>query len=179
MSSKTAKSFGARLKRLRESEGLGLPELGTQVGMKPAYLAKLESDQELPPVADIIRLARVLSVDPSVFMEDKAAPGRRQKTIATRTADYAYETLTPDEHDYHLMAFRVRIDPKSAHRKVGYQHEGEEFIYVLSGKLKLTVGGKTKTLSPGETIHFDSGQRHHLVNPGKEPTLLVVVLYTP
>lgn len=172
-------SFGARLKKLRESEGLRLDELGPMVGMKPAYLKKLEADKELPPVADIMRLARVLAVEPSIFMEEKSSPGKRSKAIATRTGDYAYETLTPDENDNHLMAFRVTIDPQSAHRKVGYRHEGEEFIYVLSGRLKITVAGKSRTIKPGESFRFDSGKRHHLHNPGKEPTVLVVVLYSP
>lgn len=174
-----AHSFGARLRQLREMEHLSLEDLSSRLGMKPSYLARLEADEELPPVADIIRIARLLSVEPAVFMEEKFTSGKRRQAIATRTEDYAYENLTPDEHDRRLMAFRVTISPKSAHRKVGYQHAGEEFIYVLSGRLQITVGGKKRTLGPGESIHFDSGKRHHLTNPGAEPAVLVVVLYTP
>lgn len=173
-------SFGQRLKGLREMEGFTVEALAELVGMKPAQVAKLESDAMLPPVADIIRLARVLSVEPSVFMSDAPAPGRRERARSTRTAEYAYETLTPeDQRDSHLMAFRVKIDPQSAHKPVGYQHDGEEFILVLSGKLTIKVGKKTTTLSAGESIQFDSSQRHHLTNPGKEQAVLLVVLYTP
>jgi quercetin dioxygenase-like cupin family protein len=77
------------------------------------------------------------------------------------------------------MAFRVTIEPRATHRKVGYQHEGEEFIYVLSGRLKITVAGEARVLGPGESIHFDSSRKHHLRNPGREPVALVVVLYIP
>jgi quercetin dioxygenase-like cupin family protein len=176
---KKGDSFGTRLQELREKEGLSLDELGRMADIKPALLARLEDDKELPPVADIMRLARVLAVEPSVFMDPKPVPGRRRRALVTRTDDYAYENLTPDEHDYHLMAFRVTIEPQSEHRRVGYCHEGEEFIYVLNGKLKITVGGKSKTIGPGQSIHFDSSRRHRLHNPGAEPTVLVVVLYAP
>ena len=177
-----ADSFGARLKKLREKEALSLSELSALVGMKSSYLAKLEADEVLPPVAEIITLAQTLSVEPSSFMEGeapRASPGKRRKAQARRTGDYAYELLTPEEHDQHLMAFRVTIDPRSEHRKVGYRHQGEEFIYVLSGRLKIKVGRKSRTLGPGESIHFDSGKRHRLSNPGREPTSLMVVIYTP
>ena len=173
-------SFGQRLKRLREKEGFTAEALSELVGMKAAQVERLEADAELPPVADIIRLARVLSVEPSVFMSDSPAPGRRERARATRTAEYAYENLTPeDQRDSHLMAFRVKIDPKSTHKPAAYQHEGEEFTFVISGKLKIKVGKKTTVLSAGETIQFDSAQRHQLTNPGTEQTVLLVVLYTP
>ena len=178
---KKAESFGTRLKSLREGEGLSVEELAALVHLKPGYLKKLEADEVLPPVAEIIRLARTLSVEPTDFMEGKpkASPGKRKKALATRTGDYAYETLTPDEHDKHLMAFRVTIDPKSEHRRVGYQHEGEEFVYVLSGRLKIKVGRKSSELKAGESIHFDSGVRHRLSNPGRKPAVMMVVIYTP
>jgi quercetin dioxygenase-like cupin family protein len=174
-------SFGARLKRLREKEGLSIEDLAAQVGMKASHLADLEADRALPPVAEIITLARSFAVEPSAFMgaEPAKSPHRRRQARARRTTDYAYETLTPEEHDKHLMAFRVTIDPEKEHPKVGYRHEGEEFVYVLSGKIKITVGKKTTSLSPGETLHFDSGTRHVLKNPGREPAVLVVVIYTP
>jgi quercetin dioxygenase-like cupin family protein len=175
-------SFGERLRRLREKEGLSVEDLAAQVGMKAAHVADLESDRALPPVAEIITLARSLAVEPSAFMgaePAKASPHRRRQARARRTTDYAYETLTPEEHDRHLMAFRVTIDPEKEHPKVGYKHEGEEFVYVLAGKLKITVGKKTTLLGPGKSVHFDSGVRHVLKNPGREAAVMVVVIYTP
>ena len=175
-------SFGTKLRTLRNKEGLSIEDLAGQLGMKPSYLASVEDGKVLPPVGEIIRLARTLSVEVSTFMgaqTAKASEGKRRKALATRTSDYAYENLTTQDPDKHLMAFRVTIDPKSKHRKVGYRHEGEEFVYVLSGRLKITVAGKSRSLSVGESIHFDSGKPHHLSNPGNDPTRLVVVIYTP
>jgi transcriptional regulator with XRE-family HTH domain len=177
-----AESFGRKLRRLREAEGLSIEELAIQLNMKPAYLAKLEKDEILPPVAEILTISRRLAVQPSTFMPGpkpgKAGEGR-QKALEKRTRDYAYRKLTAEDIDGHLMAFEVTIDPESEHRKVVYRHEGEEFIYVLSGRLKITVGRKTKSLQKGQSIHFDSSQKHILRNPGKEPSRLLVVVYAP
>lgn len=175
-------TFGAKLKKLREGEGLTLKELAEQVKMKPGYLSDLESGKVLPHVSEILTLSRTLSVDPYTFMGGRpagASPGKRRKALATRTGDYAYETLTEEDPDRRLMGFRVTIEPRSDHRKVGYSHEGEEFIYVLSGKLRISVSGRSRTLSAGESIRFDSGLRHELKNPGTETTVLIVVIYTP
>lgn len=184
MAEKTKKqSFGVKLKVLRERQGLSIEDLAEQVNMKPSYLKGLEADKYLPHVAEILTLASTLSVEASSFMEDeslpKTSPGKRKKAHTVRARDYAYETLTPFERDAHLTAYRVTIDPHDDHRKVGYEHEGEEFIYVLSGKLTLKVDKKTTTLGPGESMRFDSGKKHVLKNPGEEPTQLIVVLYTP
>jgi len=181
-SKKERETFGRKLKRLRKEEGLTIDDLARQTGLKRKYLEDLEEEKALPHVAEILRLARTLSVDPTAFVGDKQAgtsPGKKKKALTTRTDDYAYQTLTDDQPDMHLMGFRVTIDPKSEHKKVGYKHEGEEFIYVISGKLQLKVGGKQRTLKEGESIRFDSGVSHQLKNPGDEPCLLVVVIYTP
>jgi transcriptional regulator with XRE-family HTH domain len=175
-------TFGKKLCKLREAEGLSVEELAGQTNLKPGYLDQLEQDEALPSVAEIITLARRLSVEPSTFMGGKDSPrtaAKRRTALEKRTRDYAYLLLTPAAEDRRLMAFQVTIDPESEHRKVGYQHEGEEFIYVLSGRLKITVGKKATTLGPGQCLLFDSGQKHQLQNPGGEATRLLVVLYAP
>lgn len=177
-----ALSFGAKLRRLREQEGWSLEELAEQVSLKPAYLKELEQDEVLPSVAEILTLARTLSVEPATFMGGeggKRSAEKRRAALEKRTRDYAYQVLSPEEPERHLMAFQVTIDPQSEHRKVGYRHEGEEFIYVLEGRLQITVGRKTSRLQAGQSIHFDSGQQHRLRNPGREPTRLLVVIYHP
>jgi len=175
-------TFGRKLKKLREAEGLSVEELAGQVSLKTGYLEQLERDEALPSVAEILTLSRRLSVEPSTFMGEggpQRKAEKRRTALQTRASDYAYQLLTPADEDRRLMAFQVAIDPESEHRKVGYRHEGEEFIYVLSGRLKITVGKKATTLGPGQSLLFDSGQKHHLQNPGREATRLLVVLYSP
>lgn len=174
-------SFGEQLKKARRKEKLSVGELAERAKLKASYIAELEAGEALPHVAEIITLSRYLKLDPSSLMgsPQKTTPGRRKIERQTRTDDYAYETLTDEDPDKHMMAFKVTIDPRSDHRKVGYRHDGEEFIYVLSGTLKLTVGKGARTMKAGDSVRFDSGKKHVLKNPGDEPAVLVVVIYTP
>ena len=73
----------------------------------------------------------------------------------------------------------VTIPPKTAHKGVGYRHEGEEFVYVLSGEVEVTVDQKKTRLAEKETLRFNSNLDHHLSNPGDRETELLVILYLP
>jgi len=73
----------------------------------------------------------------------------------------------------------VTIDPKKRHKIVEYKHPGEEFVYVMSGELEITLDSKAYLLKPGETIHFNSETKHRLRNLCEEKCELIVVLYTP
>jgi quercetin dioxygenase-like cupin family protein len=73
----------------------------------------------------------------------------------------------------------VTIEPKQAHKPVAYRHEGEEFLFVMEGDLRLTLGNKTHHLKSGESIHFNSEVPHKLKSISNEPTRCLAVLYTP
>jgi quercetin dioxygenase-like cupin family protein len=65
------------------------------------------------------------------------------------------------------------------HKGVGYQHEGEEFVYMLAGQIEVIVGDHVNRLKQGESLHFNSGTRHKLRNIGDKKAELLVVIYTP
>ncbi|MDA8139455.1 MAG: cupin domain-containing protein, partial [Desulfobacteraceae bacterium] len=65
------------------------------------------------------------------------------------------------------------------HKGVGYQHEGEEFVYVLKGNIEVSVGEHVNRLDKGQSLHFNSGIQHHMRNVGKNEAELVVVVYDP
>jgi quercetin dioxygenase-like cupin family protein len=78
-----------------------------------------------------------------------------------------------------LKAFNVSIDAMQDHKGVGYQHDGEEFVYVLAGKVEVTVGDHINILDTGESLHFNSGIRHKLTNIGEEKAEMLVIIYGP
>jgi len=65
------------------------------------------------------------------------------------------------------------------HKGVGYQHEGEEFVYVLKGDIEVVVGDHVNRLRKDDSLHFNSAIRHQMRNVGKETAELIVVLYNP
>jgi transcriptional regulator with XRE-family HTH domain len=173
--------FRKRLMRLRKAKRMSLNTLANETGLSSAYLAQVEKGDVIPPVSVILQISRALEIDSSILLKEerRKADKESKQDFIKRTEDYAYQNLVPDAQHKHLKAFKVFIDPKSDHKGVSYQHLGEEFIYVLTGEIKVMVGVNENTLAPGECIHFNSSITHKLRNISYEKAELLVVLYTP
>jgi electron transfer flavoprotein alpha subunit len=175
-------TFGRRIRKMRTDRKITRELLASQTGQTPEFINSVEEDAITPPVSFLLQLARALDIDPSKFLseQEKMKIGKkRHEGFVKRTQDYSYRTLTPGAADNHLRAFMVSVEPKERHKMVEYRHPGEEFIYVMSGELEITVGSKGSRLKPGETIHFNSETKHKLRNLSDETCELIVVLYTP
>ncbi|MFO7963200.1 MAG: cupin domain-containing protein [Desulfobacterales bacterium] len=176
----TVFSLGKKIKKLRTGKKITLNQLANETGFSIDKIKKIESGKERPPVGALLQISKALEVDSSFLLKEQAAVSKKRiKAFVERTEDYAYRTLTPGAENKHLKAFAVTIESMQEHKGVSYQHEGEEFVYVLSGKIEVTVGEHVTSLKSGETLHFNSGIRHKLKNTGKEDAELLVVLYVP
>ena len=178
---KKDKPLGKRMQEIRTTKGLSLEFLANETGFSTDYISRVEKGETVPPVATILRLSRALEIDSGILLKEEmhAADKRKIEGFRKRTEDYSYRTLTPEAIHRHLKAFKVFIDPVSDHKGVSYQHEGEEFIYVLKGKIEVTIGDNTTIVSPDNSIHFNSSIVHKLRNVSSEKAELIVVLYTP
>ncbi len=178
-----SRSLGQRIKRIREQKGVSLEALANETGYSIEYLKEVEGDQVIPPVAALLSLGRAMKLESGALLKDDqeelAAAERRAEAVKKRTDHYSYQVLTPEALDRHLKAFLITIDPHSAHKGAAYQHEGEEFHYVLKGSVQVTVGDNVNDLSAGDSLHFNSALVHNLRNTGEETAELLVVLYTP
>lgn len=181
MAKKAEESFGERIHRLREASGISMEAFAHETGYSEDFLKDIEDGKVAPPVAAVLQLSRFFDVD----MEQpesaggKQAAKKRTTSHKKRVASYAYKPLTKPGEKKHLRAYRVTVDPETVHKGVEYHHEGEEFIYVLEGGLKVTVGQNTTTLKVGGSIHFDSSISHKLNNTTQEKAELLVVIYMP
>jgi transcriptional regulator with XRE-family HTH domain len=173
--------LGKRLMKLRKEKKLALKNLANETGLTAQYISQIEKGEVIPSVSVILQLSRALEIDSSILLreEEKHAGKRSDQDYQKRTEAYTYETLTPEARHKHLKAFKVFIDPKSEHKGVSYQHLGEEFIYVLKGKIEVVVGENKNILGHHQCLHFNSSIIHKLRNIGTERAELIVVLYTP
>ncbi len=172
--------IGEKIKKIRTEKKMPYDRLANETGFSVDYLKKVESGKITPPVGTLLTIARALEIDSGYFLrQQESTLKKRIKAYTTRTDNYAYTTLTPGAENKHLKAFRVVIEPLKAHKGVGYQHEGEEFVYVLSGKVEISVGEHVNALGKDESLHFNSGIRHNLKNVGEEQAELLVVIYGP
>ena len=171
---------GQKIKKARIGKKIKLVQVANETGFSIDYLKEIESGKAIPPVGALLQISRALEIDSgSLLKEPESQLESRIKAHTKRTENYAYTTLTPGAENKHLKAFLVSVDPQQDHEGVGYHHEGEEFVFVLRGKIEVAVGEHINTLETGDSLHFNSSIHHNLKSISDETTELLVVLYSP
>jgi quercetin dioxygenase-like cupin family protein len=171
---------GKKIKKARTDKKMTYETLANETGFSIDFLKKVEAGKLTPPVGSLLQISRALEIDSGdLLKEEEDRMQDRIKAYTKRTASYAYTTLTPGAENKHLKAFRVKIDAMKDHEGVSYNHEGEEFVYVLEGTIEVVVGEHINTVAAGESLHFNSGIQHLLRNIGKTDAELLVVIYNP
>jgi len=173
-----SQSLGERIRKMRESLNVNLESLAHKTGYDPEYLGEIEEGKVSPPVGALIQISRALAVDSGTFLSEERKK-ERAESHQKRTRAYSYKSLTPEAEDKHLWAYLVTLDPKKEHAMVAYKHEGEEFVFVLEGKVEIMVGDEASVLKQGESLHFNSAIQHNLRNLSTKQAKLLVVVYTP
>ncbi|MCG8640071.1 MAG: XRE family transcriptional regulator [Desulfobacterales bacterium] len=172
--------IGKRIRRARLDKKITLDVIANETGMSKARIKQIESGEKRPSVGTLLQISRALHVDSSFLLktaEDQVE--KRSKAYTKRTDNYAYTALTTHAENKHLKAFKIVIEAGKKHDGVGFQHEGEEFVYVLEGNVEYTVGEHINKLKAGDSLHFNSGVKHDLKNTGKTDAHLIVVVYAP
>ncbi len=170
----------AKIKKARIQKNYSLDQVANETGFSIDYLKEIEAGKAIPPVGALLQISRALEIDSGALLRDEESKlEKRIKAQTKRTENYAYTTLTPGAENKHLKAFRVVIEAQQDHKGVGYHHEGEEFVYVLQGKIEVTVGEHNNSLAAGDCLHFNSGIRHKLKSISDQKAELLVVIYTP
>jgi quercetin dioxygenase-like cupin family protein len=171
---------GQKIKKARTGKKMKFEQLANQTGFSVNYLKDIESGKAIPPVGALLQISRALEIDSGALLkENESQLESRIKAHTKRTENYAYTTLTPGAENKHLKAFLVTVEPHQDHKGVGYHHEGEEFVYVLQGKIEVAVGEHVNVLEIGDSLHFNSGIDHNMRSISDETTELLVVIYSP
>ena len=160
------------------AEKMDLETLAQQTGYDRDYLEKVEQGKISPAVGTLIQISRALAVDSaSLLAEDRKK--ERRRSYRKRTKAYSYKNLIPGAEDKHLWAYLITLEPKKTHESVEYKHEGEEFLYVLEGRVQVQAGRDVHTVKKGKSLHFNSAQEHLLKNLSSKESKLIVVVYVP
>jgi transcriptional regulator with XRE-family HTH domain len=172
-------SFGARLRELRLKRGWTLDELACRSSLSKAFLSRLESGGRQASIAATLTLARIFDVSLASLFESKPAA---EPCVIVRSADVVqkavnglkYAPLSNAGRFFNLQPIKVSV-PVSRRGNEHYHHDGEEWIYLLSGRLTLSLAGKTYDMMPGDAAHFDSRLPHRLIAKGKKDAEVLLV----
>jgi transcriptional regulator with XRE-family HTH domain len=172
-------SFGARLHELRLQRGWTLEELSCRCGLSKAFVSRLESGGRQASIAVALTLAQVFGVTLASLFE----PDPTVEPCVIVKADEAnprtinglrYTPLSSAGRFFNLQPIKVVV-PLSRRGEDHYHHDGEEWIYVLSGALTLSLGGKKYDLEAGDAAHFDSRLQHRLIARGDTDAEVLLV----
>lgn len=165
---------------------MGLVELGQHSGLSAAMLSKLERGKLFPTLPTLLRIAMVFSVGLDYFFTNErkrrvVAIVRKRDRIrfperpASSDVAYWFETLDFAANERKLNAFLAEFQPVRSAKLHLHQHNGVEFLYMMQGRLELTIASETYLLHSGDAIYFDSGVRHSYRKSGKSRSTALVV----
>ena len=175
------KPVGPRLRRLRLKKGSSLSQVARAVGVSVGFLSALERGHMSASISTLRRLAHFYHMNIlSLFNASEANPRHvrpEERKILEAGPGVRMELLAWGDAVMEPHLFRVAPGAGSGD---SYEHEGEEFLYILRGNLEITLGdGEPTRLREGDSFYFESDMRHRWNNPGKQEALVLWVNTPP
>jgi transcriptional regulator with XRE-family HTH domain len=186
------KNVGHKITLIRHQKNISTNELAERCGFSAAMMEQIEQNETIPSLGHLIKVARALGVRLGTFLDDmdqlgpvinrngdmkKGSSFSNKNSTASLNLDFF--PLASDKSGRHMEPFIVEINPTADSDFVQSSHEGEEFIYVLSGNIEIRYGKNIYRLSEGDSIYYDSVVDHHVHSANDSPAKILAVVYAP
>lgn len=183
------RALGPRIALIRHRAALTLEQLAAKTGFTKGYLSRIENSRVIPPIATLVRIAKILGVGvvdlfaPAERLQDDRVcfvKRREQRGVVRGGSSFGYDYFAlASRRDGKRMTPFIMIFPEKVDANVRFDHEGEEFVYLLEGRVgfELVVDGKAQffILEPGDSLYFDSSLPHHGRSLRGQSKALIVV----
>lgn len=178
-------NLGVRVRELRKSRKWTLEQAAKQAGLARSTLSKIENGQMSPTYEALKKLAEGLEISvPQLFTSPSKVQvnGRMSVTKsgtgeAHATTTYEHELLAATLTKKQMLPYRATIRARSIDEFEGWvRHDGEEFLYVLTGVVKLyTEFYEPVELRRGDSAYYDSTMGHNVISTSAEDALILWV----
>ena len=178
------KQIAERLKEMREVLNIPVEEAASTCGISEEKYLTYETGEYDIPVSILHRMAHQYNFELTMLLSGEE-PHMRSYTLTRkekgividRRQAYKYQSLAGNFLNRKAEPFLVTVEPKEDSSVSYNSHPGQEFNYMIEGKLRLFIGEKQMTLHPGDSIYFDSGLPHGmLAEDGKTAKFLAIIL---
>ena len=181
--------LGNRIAKLRTARGFTQDQLATSTGFTKGYLSKIENSKVIPPIGTLIKIAKILEIDLTHLLEagldEEDSPvcvvrSWQRETVVRGASSFGYDyfALANKRRDKQMEPF-IMMFPSEVEREVRFEHEGEEFMFVLEGEVEFeaTIDNRPVTwiLAPGDSVYFDSRTPHRGRSLSGDSKVLVVI----
>jgi len=168
--------MGPRLKRIRAQRGVTLTELSERTGISKSTLSRLENGQRRPSLELLLPLAQAYRVP----LDDLVgAPEVGDPRIRLRPRRVHGRTVLPlTSGPGGIQAWKIII-PARQSTPSPRAHDGYEWLYVLSGRMRLVLGDRDFVLGAGEAAEFDTRLPHWFGSTGEGPAEILSIFGRP
>ncbi|WP_320171398.1 XRE family transcriptional regulator [Maridesulfovibrio sp.] len=178
------KEIAPRLQGLRDAMDMTLEELAEKTGVTVEKAAQYESGTMEIPVSYLMDVAHICGVGLTVLISGSEAHltnyalvRKGKGLVVDRRKDYDYKNLASTFVGRRMEPFMVEVPSKDVTEMNFTTHRGQEFIYVLEGRLELRLGDSVLELDEGDSLYFDSNTPHALRGlGGRSARMLDVIL---
>lgn len=166
---------GPRLQRLRKQRGMTLTGLARATGISKSTLSRLETGQRRPSLEVLLPLAQAYRVP----LDDLVgAPEVGDPRIRLKPRRVNGRTVLPLTRPGGVQAWKIVI-PAAQSKPRPRAHDGFEWLYVLSGRMRLVLGDQDLVLGEGEAAEFDTQVPHWFGSTGDGPAEVLSIFGRP
>ena len=177
--------IGANLKTLRLESGLSQKSLADATQLSPTLISRIESGLVRPSIATLELVAHSLKVDIGYFFRDEekrhfciSLREKRKNVVSKR--GYGVEGLIEGIENHFMDPAIVTLRGKKEEDKVELAtHDGQEFMYVLEGKVEIVLGSKRFVLKKGDAAYWNGSVPHKGISLSKKPARTLNVHLIP
>lgn len=176
--------LGARVRELRNAQGWTLEQAAQEAGLARSTLSKIENGQMSPTYSALRKLASGLSISvPQLFTPAATQAGGRMvhtrsgEGVAHATATYEHELLSEQMRKKSMLPYRTRVRARALEEYEDWvRHEGEEFLYVLTGVIELhTEFYEPVEMRRGDSAYYDATMGHNVISVSAEDATILWV----
>lgn len=184
--------LGLKIKQLREMREMSLEQLAEQSQCPADLLTRIEAGEHIPSLAPLMAIARALGMRLGTLIDDEPHEGAllikggqsedvirfSGQSSHAEGSNLAFHSLGAGKQDRNMEPFVIDVEPSTTEEATLSTHEGEEFIYVLSGHIEINYGKTVYQLEAGDSLYYDSIVPHNVHATGGTARILAVV-YAP
>ena len=180
------------IKILRKQQQISLKTLADFTGLTKGYLSRIERSKKAPPYSTLSKIAVALGVDAAFLLGERIDKTSDKRISFTKKNQgkivnlmhslaegslygYGYEALASDKPGKNMEPYIIEA---SFDDEAIFQHEGEEFLYILKGTHEFTYDGKKYIMEEGDSVYFDASMPHTGKSLGTKRAKMLAVLFS-
>jgi len=181
-----------KITTLCSDRNISMDELSERSGLKKEQIEVLLNSSNIPSLSPLIKIARAIGVRLGTFLDDSSGIGpviHRKSTpqepitfssqLSSANSHLDFVSLASNKSGRAMEPFIIEVNTPVNQKPVLSSHEGEEFIYVLEGNIKINYGSEEYILSAGDSIYYDSIVDHLVTSAEGQIAKILAVVYTP